>query len=89
MSAFGLRIIDEAVQAFLNISETPDSKGKTASGSAFEQVKAFREGFLAENGEQVCARYTSTDESNSGGTGSTSGGSTKPTGTTQPADKKG
>lgn len=67
--------IDEAVQAFLNISETPDSKGTTASASSFEQVKAFREGFLAANGDRACARYTAdesaADQSTVHGAGST------------------
>lgn len=49
--------LDEAIKAFLAFSDTPDSKGDTASGSAFENVKAFRDGFLAENGEVVCDSY--------------------------------
>jgi predicted metalloprotease len=57
--------LDEAVQAFLAFSDSPDEKGTTASGSAFENVKAFRDGFLATNGEVICDSYGSSDGDNS------------------------
>jgi len=60
--------LDEAVQAFLAFSESPDEKGKTASGSAFENVKAFRDGFLATSGETICDAY-GTDTGSGAGAG--------------------
>lgn len=50
--------LDEAVRAFLAFSETPDKKGETATGSAFEQIEAFRVGFLSDNGPKECASYS-------------------------------
>jgi hypothetical protein len=50
--------LDEAINAFLAFSEQPDQKGQTATGSAFEQVQAFRDGFLSDNGASQCASYT-------------------------------
>jgi len=55
--------LDEAIKAFLAFSDTPDSKGETATGSAFEQVTAYREGFLAANGPARCALYSAPGES--------------------------
>jgi len=37
--------LDEAVQAFLSFSQTPDDLGTTSTGSAFERSQAFRVGF--------------------------------------------
>lgn len=50
--------LDEAVRSFLAFSETPDKKGETATGSAFEQIEAFRVGFLSDNGPKECASYS-------------------------------
>jgi predicted metalloprotease len=53
--------LDEAVKAFLAFSETPDESGATATGSAFEQVAAFRDGFLAQDGAVQCDTYSAED----------------------------
>ncbi len=66
--------LDEAIQAFLAFSEKPDDKGDTATGSAFEQAEAFRDGFLSDNGPQECASYSASSTSTS--SGSSSGDST-------------
>ena len=44
--------LDEAVQAFLAFSETPDERGQTTTGSAFERAQAFRIGFF--DGVETC-----------------------------------
>ena len=44
--------LDEAVQAFLAFSETPDQRGQTTTGSAFERAQAFRIGFF--DGVETC-----------------------------------
>ena len=44
--------LDEAVQAFLAFSETPDERGQTTTGSAFERSQAFRIGFF--DGVETC-----------------------------------
>ena len=53
--------LDEAVKAFLAFSETPDEEGQTASGSAFEQIQAFRDGFLSKDGAVQCDTYSADD----------------------------
>jgi predicted metalloprotease len=53
--------LDEAVKAFLAFSETPDEEGETATGSAFEQIAAFRDGFLSTDGAVECAGYNADD----------------------------
>jgi predicted metalloprotease len=45
--------LDEAILAFLAFSDTPDEKGETDTGSAFEQAGAFSDGFFF--GEENCA----------------------------------
>jgi predicted metalloprotease len=60
--------LDEAIKAYLAFSDTPDSKDEAATASAFENVEAFRDGFLAGDGEgdnydinsgaQQCASYS-------------------------------
>jgi predicted metalloprotease len=54
--------LDEAIKAFLAFSDTPDTKGETSTGSAFEQVQAFRDGFLSTNGPAKCASYSTADQ---------------------------
>ncbi len=58
--------LDEGIAAFLAFSEPPDEHGNTKTGSAFQRVQAFRDGFLTGAadrkgglaGEQLCASYT-------------------------------
>jgi len=47
--------LDEAVQAFLSFSQTPDELGRTSTGSAFERSQAFRVGFF--DGAESCDAF--------------------------------
>jgi predicted metalloprotease len=64
--------LDKAIGAFLAFGANPNDLGTTPTGSAFEQVEAFRDGFLTSNNESSCAQYT---QGTAGGPGSGSGGS--------------
>lgn len=48
--------LDEAIQAFLAFSETPDERGETQLGSAFERSQAFRIGFF--DGAASCDAFS-------------------------------
>lgn len=48
--------LDEAIQAFLAFSETPDERGETELGSAFERAQAFRIGFF--DGAAACDAFS-------------------------------
>ncbi|MCX7620353.1 MAG: neutral zinc metallopeptidase [Acidimicrobiales bacterium] len=74
--------LDEGIAAFLAFSERPDEKGNTKTGSAFQRIQAFRDGFLTGasdrkrglEGEKLCAAYTeeqadAKDTPTEGGTG--------------------
>lgn len=50
--------LDEAIKAFLAFSEPPDANGDSATGTAFEQTTAFRDGFFKR--EQQCDDATAT-----------------------------
>lgn len=46
--------LDEAILSFLAFSDTPDETGEVATGTAFEQVGSFSDGFFF--GEEHCAK---------------------------------
>lgn len=48
--------LDEAIQSFLAFSETPDERGETQLGSAFERSQAFRIGFF--DGPSSCDEFS-------------------------------
>lgn len=48
--------LDEAIQAFLAFSESPDERGETQLGSAFERAQAFRIGFF--DGAASCDAFS-------------------------------
>lgn len=55
ISALSPGDLDEAIQAFLSFAETPDERGRTTLGSAFERSQAFRVGFF--DGAESCDAF--------------------------------